>query len=79
MLKHNNGSWYTRKYCLFVINNSEYFEYEGEFVKGIKNGKGKEYNIFKDLIFEGEYINGKRYGKGKEYYLNGDIEFEGEY
>ena len=31
-----------------------------------KNGKGKEYNWYGELIFEGEYLNRKRNGKGKE-------------
>ena len=37
--------------------------YEGEYLNGKRNGKGKEYN-HNELIFEGEYINGKRNGKG---------------
>ena len=53
--------------------------YEGEYLNGKRNGKGKEYNDDNKLIYEGEYLNGKRNGKGKEYYLNGDILFEGEY
>ena len=45
--------------------------YEGEFLNGERNGKGKEYNYSfcfnKTLvIFEGEYLHGKRNGKGKE-------------
>ena len=52
--------------------------FEGEYLNGERNGKGKEYN--KDnLEFEGEYLNGERHGKGKEYYDNGRIKFEGEY
>ena len=40
--------------------------FEGEYLNGQRNGKGKEY--FKGRrIFEGEYLNGKRNGKGKEY------------
>ena len=35
------------------------FIYEGEYMNGRKNGKGKEYNHFfrRHLKFEGEYIN----------------------
>ena len=40
--------------------------YEGEYLNGQRNGKGKEYQNNK-LIFEGEYFKGKRHGKGKEY------------
>ena len=57
--------------------------YEGEYLNGKRNGKGKEY--YKDilvssdyLLYEGEYLNGKRNGKGKEY---GPVflMYEGEY
>ena len=34
--------------------------FEGEGLKGEKNGKGKEYNENGYLIFEGEYKKGKR-------------------
>ena len=53
--------------------------FEGEYIKGKRNGKGKEYNINRKLRFEGEYKNGKRNGKGKEYDFNGNLKFEGEY
>ena len=52
--------------------------YEGEYLKGKRNGIGKEYND-NYLIYEGEYLNGKRNGKGKEYALNGNLKYEGEY
>ena len=52
--------------------------FEGEYLNGKRNGKGKEYDD-KKLEFEGEYLNGKRNGKGKEYYNNGKLRFEGEY
>ena len=52
--------------------------YEGEFLDGIKNGKGKEYNKDGILIYEGKYLNGERNGKGKEYYKD-ELIFEGEY
>jgi len=51
--------------------------FEGEYLNGKRNGKGKEYEDEK-LIFEGEYLNGKRNGKGKEY-ENGKLIFEGKY
>ena len=50
--------------------------FEGEYVNGKRNGKGKEYDYYGNLIFEGEYLNGN--GKGKEYYFDNLI-FEGEY
>jgi antitoxin component YwqK of YwqJK toxin-antitoxin module len=33
--------------------------FEGKFLNGLRNGKGKEYENGK-LIYEGEYLNGKR-------------------
>ena len=42
----------------------EYFfgrlKFEGEYLNGKKNGKGKEYDEDGILIFEGEYLNGER-------------------
>ena len=47
--------------------------------EGEKDGKGKEYRIYDDmLIAEAEYIDGKKNGKGKEY-ENSKLIFEGEY
>ena len=55
-------------------------EFEGEYLKGKINGKGKEYDdIFNKLVFESEYLNGKKHGKGREYDYYGDLIFEGEY
>ena len=51
--------------------------FEGEYLNGDKNGKGKEYSDG-ELVFEGEDLNGKRNGKGKDY-SDGKIIFEGEY
>ena len=53
--------------------------FEGEYLNGKRNGKGKEYYYDGKLIFEGEYINGKKNGKGKKYNIYGQLEFEGEY
>ena len=54
--------------------------YEGEFLYGERNGKGKEYSTFGKLIFEGEFIKGKRNGKCKEFYYNkSGLKYEGEY
>ncbi len=35
-------------------------EFEGEYLNGIRNGKGKEYYDDGTLIFEGEYSDGKK-------------------
>ena len=36
--------------------------FDGEYLEGKKNGKGKEYNKGK-LINDGDYLNGERIGK----------------
>ena len=59
-------------------NYKDELEYDGEYLNGKRNGKGKEYHDG-TLIFEGEYLNGKRNGKGKEYDYDGNLIFEGEY
>ena len=39
--------------------------FEGEYIQGKRNGKGKEYYDNGKLKFEGEYLNGKNWnGKG---------------
>ena len=54
--------------------------FEGEYKKGERNGKGKEYDCINGkLKYECEYLNGKKNGKGKEYLDNGQLKFEGEY
>ena len=64
---------------------AEYYDngnikYEGEYLKGKKNGRGKEFNYDNSkLKFEGEYLNGEKNGMGKEYYYNGNIKFKGQY
>ena len=41
--------------------------YEGEYLNGERNGKGKEYDNDGNLKFEGEFIKRKRFnGKEKE-------------
>ena len=75
------------KYIIYEsqINAKEYNSlnksiiFEGEYSKGKRNGKGKEYYDNGNIKYIGEYLNGKRNGKGKEYYENGLLYFEGEY
>ena len=52
--------------------------YDGEYYKGIRYGKGKEYNKYGELEYEGDFYI-ERHGKGKEYNRDGDLRFEGEY
>ena len=47
--------------------------FEGEYLNGKRNGKGKEYDNEGNLIFEGEYLNGKRNGKEKKYNYDGQL------
>ena len=44
-------------------NDKNILKYEGEYLNGEKNGKGKEYDINGELIFEGKFINGKKSNK----------------
>ena len=53
--------------------------YEGEFLHGKKNGKGKKFGLYGNIYYEGEYFNGIINGKGKEFYYNGQVKFEGNY
>ena len=49
-------------------------KFEGEYLNGKINGKGKVYENGK-LEYKGEYLN----GKGKVYYFDGKLKFDGEY
>ena len=71
-LLDKNG--YGKEYKL----NTDILVFEGEYIKGKRNGKGKEYFDNNKLKFEGTYLNGKRSGFGKEYCDNGILKFEGE-
>ena len=55
--------------------------FEGEYLNGEENGKGKEYNEINGKIeFEGEYLKGKKWeGKIIKYFDNGEKNFEGNY
>ena len=68
-----NGNGKVKEY-----NKGGKLEFEGEYLNGKRNGKGKGYWNGK-LEYEGEYLNDKRNGKGKEYDNEGKLQFEGEY
>jgi len=70
----NNGNGKIKEYDYTF----GYIKFEGEYINGERNGKGKEYNIDHCLIFEGEYLNGKRL-RGKQYNKKNILIFEGEY
>ncbi len=69
----------TNTYVKEYLTKGEKLIFEGEYLKGKRNGKGKEYHCNNIIKYEGEYRNGKRNGIGKEYYYDGILEFEGEY
>ena len=70
-----NGNGKVKEYDHFYGGT---IKFDGEYLNGKKNGKGKEYwNGI--LEYEGEFLNDKRNGKGKEYDDQGEIIFEGEY
>ena len=59
-------------------DSSGRLEFEGEYINGKRNGKGKEYYYCNDnLAFEGEYLFGYKI-KVKDY-INEKLEYEGEY
>ena len=71
-----NYKKFSKKYIIYDSKGigKEYFGYdnallyEGEYLNGERNGKGKEYDSFnyiKHITYEGEYKNGKRNGKGR--------------
>ena len=51
--------------------------FEGNYINGKRNGKGKEYDYYGNVAFEGEYLNGKKWnGKGDFGYNNSKYEFK---
>ena len=89
-----NYMYLSNKYIIYESNGirNEYIGYndrlifEGEYLNGKRNGKGREYNDYGRLIFEGEYLNDERNGKGTSYdidsygyYGYSKIIFKGEY
>ena len=55
------------------IINTDKLRFEGEYLNGKRNGKGKEYYNDGKLRFEGNYLNGKKWN-GKGYNINGIME-----
>ena len=53
-------------------------EYDGDFIKGKREGKGKY--IWEDgQYYIGQWVNNLRHGKGIEYYKNGTIKYVGDF
>ena len=85
----NNYIHYQGKYIIYEEkgigkeydsnSNTDKLIFEGQYLNGIRNGKGIEY-YYDKILYDGEYLNGKRNGKGKEYNrFSGNLIFEGEY
>ena len=70
----NEGKGYIKEYYTDNKKDNKIIKFEGEYLNGERNGKGKEYDDKGYLMFEGEYLNGERNGKGKELF-----KYEGEY
>ena len=86
-----NYKYFTGKYIIYDDNSkktgkeylgpNDLLVFEGEYLNGKRNGKGKEYSPYPyegKLKFEGEYLYNYRL-KGKEYHENGKIKYEGEF
>ena len=50
-------------------SKNRFLKLEYKFLKGEKNGEGKENNINGNLIFKGDYLNRKKWNR-KGYYYN---------
>ena len=85
-----NGTGYdSNGNVIYVLNNGtgQVMEFEndnlifdGNYLNGKRDGRGKEYFSNGSLKFKGKYQNDKRNGKGTEYYYNTDIKkFIGNY
>ena len=80
-----NYKFFTGKYIIYqskrigkeYIGKDNILIYEGEYLNGERNGKGKEFCGDDKLLFEGEYLYNYKL-KGK-YYINEKLEYEGEY
>ena len=64
----NNGNGYVKEYDEVIGE----IKFEGEYLDGKRNGKGKEYDYDGKLEFEGEFKNDKIWnGKGRIIYKHG--------
>ena len=69
--KEKNGKRKGKEFDCF----KDKFIFEGEYLNGKRNGKGKENDDYGKLLFEGEYKNGLRWN-GKGYDNNNNILYE---
>lgn len=57
-------------------NETGWLAYEGDFVNGLRNGKGKLFDKNK-LVYEGDFVKGRREGLGKAYSPGSSSVYEG--
>ena len=60
-----------------LYNKNGELIYEGYFVKGIQEGKGRK--ITKNEYYNGNFIEGKMYGEGEIYFKDGNMKYIGEF
>lgn len=60
-----------------LIQNTGISLYKGNFLNGLKEGFGEEFDSEGRLIYKGNFQNGVHCGEGTEFYSNGKIKFEG--
>ena len=70
----NKGNGFIKEF-----NDDGILIYEGEYINGMRNGKGKQYDKDGKIIYEGEFKDGKRHGKGKLFDEEGKIIYEGNF
>ena len=61
-----------KEYIIYENYNDREPIFDGEYLNGKRNGKGKEYNVNNVSLFEGEYLNDKKWN-GKAYKGNNII------
>ena len=59
----NNGNGHIKQFW----GNGK-LNFEGEYLNGKRNGKGKEYDDI--IMYEGEYLNGMKHGREKKIIIN---------
>ena len=82
ILLPDEASVYSAQYSENLSRENQYdengkIEYEGSFVNGLKQGKGKEYNDNGKIKYEGDFKNGEH--QRKIYDENGNIIYEGDF
>ena len=53
--------------------------YEGEYVDGLRNGTGTEYDMFANKTCTGSFVHGQKNGQGVLFYEEGGLNYKGEF